>query len=102
MQQCIHPIIQSKSFLVFNNPFGPWTYSEIPILVRKGKPYEKDEIIAPQLIFNPVNGKKHVYYRSYSQKRLVDYDGNRALENNNCSFIHFFFIRFTQCDSALA
>ncbi len=51
------------------HPFGPWEYVETPVLVRKGKPYEKSEIIAPQLILNPANGKKHLYYTGADQAK---------------------------------
>ena len=45
-----------------NHPFGPWTEEEAPILVLEGPPYEKDEIIVPQLTIDPVTGKQYLYY----------------------------------------
>lgn len=45
-----------------DHPFGPWDKNKIPILTQAGAPYEKDEIIAPQITLDPVTQKKYVYY----------------------------------------
>ena len=39
-----------------------WTEQEAPILVLEGPPYERDEIIAPQLTIDPVTEKQYLYY----------------------------------------
>lgn len=43
-------------------PFSGWTEEETPIITRGGKPFEKDEVIAPQLYIDPSSGKKHLFY----------------------------------------
>jgi len=45
-----------------SHPFGPWVTSEIPILIKDGSNLEKDEIIAPQITFNPQNGEEYLFY----------------------------------------
>ena len=44
------------------HPFGPWTEAEAPILVQEGPPYEKDEIIAPQITIDPSTDRQYLYY----------------------------------------
>ena len=44
------------------HPFGPWEEQTAPILVQAGPPLEKDEIIAPQLTYDPVTGQPYLYY----------------------------------------
>lgn len=44
------------------HPFGPWTEKESPILVQAGPPFEKDEIIAPQIFVEPISGEEVLYY----------------------------------------
>lgn len=43
-------------------PFGPWTEEQEPLLVQADAPLETDEIIAPQITFDPVTGKEYLYY----------------------------------------
>ena len=45
-----------------SHPFGPWAESESPILVQAGPPYEKDELIAPQITIDPKTNKQYLYY----------------------------------------
>lgn len=45
-----------------SSPFGPWTEQERPILIQSGPPYEKDEIIAPQITIDPITAKQYLYY----------------------------------------
>ena len=45
-----------------SHPFGPWVESKNPILVQAGQPFEKDEIIAPQIFIEPSSGKKILFY----------------------------------------
>lgn len=45
-----------------SHPFGPWTEKKTPILVQAGHPFEKDEIIAPQIFVDPISGEKVLYY----------------------------------------
>lgn len=44
------------------HPFGPWVENEDPILVQGGPPYEKDEIIAPQITIAPLTNQQYLYY----------------------------------------
>lgn len=44
------------------HPFGPWTEEENPILIQAGPPFEKDEIIAPQIFIEPVSGEELLFY----------------------------------------
>ncbi len=44
------------------HPFGPWIENKLPILVQAGPPYEKDEIIAPQITIDPITNKQYLYY----------------------------------------
>lgn len=44
------------------HPFGPWERSATPILVQADASLEKDEIIAPQLTYDPVTDKPYLYY----------------------------------------
>jgi len=44
------------------HPFGPWQENETPILIQKGPPYEKDEIIAPQVTIDPQTNIQHLFY----------------------------------------
>jgi len=44
------------------HPFGPWTENENPILIQAGAPFEKDEIIAPQITIDPITNKQYLYY----------------------------------------
>lgn len=43
-------------------PFGPWKEQEKPIITQGGLPYEKDEIIAPQITIDPITRKQYLYY----------------------------------------
>lgn len=45
-----------------NHPFGPWEGSKKPVLLRAGGTYEKDEIIAPQLLIDSVTNEKYIFY----------------------------------------
>lgn len=45
-----------------SHPFGPWNESEHPILIQAGPPYEKDEIIAPQIFIDPESGDEVLFY----------------------------------------
>lgn len=45
-----------------NHPFGDWEEEKKPIILKAGEPFEVDEIIAPQLIFDPVTNQKKLYY----------------------------------------
>jgi len=51
-----------------NNPFTEWSTEKKPILLKAGAPYEVDEIIAPQLIFDPVTGEMRVFYTGADYK----------------------------------
>ncbi|MEL6866147.1 MAG: hypothetical protein AAFP19_17090, partial [Bacteroidota bacterium] len=44
------------------HPFGPWETSETPILSQDDTPYEKNEVIAPQITIDPSNNKQYLYY----------------------------------------
>ena len=44
------------------HPFGPWTEKDSPILIQAGSPFEKDEIIAPQIFIEPESGREVLYY----------------------------------------
>ena len=44
------------------HPFGPWTEEENPILVQAGAPYEKDEVIAPQVFIDPASDEEFLFY----------------------------------------
>ncbi|GAB4409539.1 MAG: hypothetical protein OHK0039_13310 [Bacteroidia bacterium] len=44
------------------HPFGPWTEQAAPALIQAGAPYEKDEIIAPQLTLDPATGLACLFY----------------------------------------
>ena len=44
------------------HPFGPWTENKNPILIQAGAPFEKDEIIAPQITIDPITNKQYLYY----------------------------------------
>ena len=50
------------------HPFGPWTYEDEPIIVMDNSILEKDEVIAPQITFNPQSGEEHLFYTG------ADYD----------------------------
>lgn len=45
-----------------SHPFGSWTEKSEPILIQSGPPYEADEVIAPQILHDPINNKQYVYY----------------------------------------
>jgi beta-xylosidase len=45
------------------HPFGPYDEAlPSPLLVKAGTPWEVDEVIAPQLTFNPVSKRAYLYY----------------------------------------
>ena len=52
-----------------DHPFGPWERKETPILTQAGKPFETDEIIAPQITFDPLTNKKLLYYTGANHKK---------------------------------
>lgn len=52
-----------------NHPFGPWTINKTPIITQTGKDLEKDEVIAPQITFDPATGKKQLYYTGANHKK---------------------------------
>ncbi len=45
-----------------DHPFGPWTENPEPIILQADTPLEKDEVIAPQITFDPATGKEYLYY----------------------------------------
>ena len=45
-----------------SHPFGPWTELEEPILVQAGPPFEKDEIIAPQIFVDRSTKEEILFY----------------------------------------
>lgn len=45
-----------------SHPFGPWKENENPILIQAGPPFEKDEIIAPQIYIEPSSGEEILFY----------------------------------------
>jgi len=45
-----------------DHPFGPYASFETPALVKAGGPFEVDEIIAPQITYDPQTGAPHLYY----------------------------------------
>jgi len=45
-----------------DHPFGPYVEFDTPALIKAGAPWEVDEIIAPQITFDPVTGAPHLYY----------------------------------------
>lgn len=45
-----------------SHPFGPWVSSQTPILIKDNSILERDEIIAPQITFNPQNGEEYLFY----------------------------------------
>ena len=60
--------VEAIFYATASHPFGPWDELDNPILVQAGAPYEKDEIIAPQITINPSNGEQVLYYTG------ADYD----------------------------
>jgi len=44
------------------HPFGPWEANETPILLKDFSDLEKDEIIAPQITFDPITGEEYLFY----------------------------------------
>lgn len=44
------------------HPFGPWQEKEDPILIKNDGPFEKDEMIAPQITIDPITQKEVLYY----------------------------------------
>lgn len=44
------------------HPFGPYEVIEQPLLTRSGPPWEVDEIIAPQIFFDPASGTTRLFY----------------------------------------
>jgi hypothetical protein len=44
------------------HPFGPWETTDEPILIQAGVPWEVNEIIAPQITFNPETQEPVLYY----------------------------------------
>jgi hypothetical protein len=40
----------------------PWNEISEPILIQAGAPYEKDEIIAPQITIDINTGKQYLYF----------------------------------------
>lgn len=44
-----------------SHPFGPWIENDQPILLRAGPPFEKDEIIGPQIFVDSV-GNETLFY----------------------------------------
>lgn len=44
------------------HPFGPFETNETPIISRDNSELEKDDIIAPQITFDPNTGKEHLFY----------------------------------------
>lgn len=51
-----------------NHPFGPWSKNETPILIQDNSILEKDEIIAPQISFDPITNKEYLYYTGADHK----------------------------------
>lgn len=46
-----------------DHPSGPWKKEELPILVqREGDPFEVDEVIAPQILFEAGSQQQVLYY----------------------------------------
>lgn len=45
-----------------DHPFGPYERIDTPILTQKGGRWEKHEIIAPQITFDPVTDEPLLYY----------------------------------------
>ncbi len=52
-----------------DHPFGPWKKESEPILAQAGKPYEKDEIIAPQITFDPDTEEPYLFYTGADHKK---------------------------------
>jgi len=44
------------------HPFGPWKTEEEPILTQAESELEKDEVIAPQILIDPVTQEEYLYY----------------------------------------
>lgn len=53
---------QAIFYSTASHPFGPWDELDNPILIQAGPPYEKDELIAPQITLDIVNGNQILYY----------------------------------------
>lgn len=51
-----------------NHPFTGWSESQKPIILKTKKGYEVDEVIAPQLIFEPSTNNKRLYYTGADYK----------------------------------
>ncbi|GAA0871739.1 hypothetical protein GCM10009117_08850 [Gangjinia marincola] len=49
------------------HPFGPWMEKEDPILIQAGAPFEKDQIIAPQIFIVPETGEEILFYTGADQ-----------------------------------
>lgn len=45
-----------------DHPFGPYTDSDTPVLQIAGPPWEVEEIIAPQIMFDPATGTPNLFY----------------------------------------
>jgi len=45
-----------------DHPHGPWTEEEQLILTEDGSEFEVDEIVAPQITFDPTTGRELLYY----------------------------------------
>lgn len=45
-----------------DHPFGPYSGSDTPILVKDGSGLELDEIIAPQISYDPQSGEEYLFY----------------------------------------
>lgn len=54
--------VEAIYYATSSHPFGPWNMSETPILIQNNTVLEKDEIIAPQIVFDTQTGKEHLFY----------------------------------------
>ncbi|MEM6963400.1 MAG: hypothetical protein AAF573_01460 [Bacteroidota bacterium] len=54
--------MEALYYATSNHPFGPWDNDPDPILVEDGSILEKDEVIAPQITFDPQTGEAYLFY----------------------------------------
>jgi hypothetical protein len=64
-----HPDGEAIYYATSTHPFGPWEERADPILIQAGRPYEKDEIIAPQITIEESTGKELLFYTGANHLR---------------------------------
>jgi len=54
--------VEAIYYATSSHPFGPWTVNDTPILIQNDSTLEKDEIIAPQIVFDSETEEEHLFY----------------------------------------